>query len=217
MTLDLLDRRGKYENGFMHGPTPAFVRHGTWLPAEINFTANALPQSPGAGARALQTLFHEGGHAAHFANIVTDAPCFSQEFAPTSTSLAETQSMFCDRLLEDADWRTRYARDASGRSMPFDLVEREIRATHPFAAHVLRNMLVVCYAEKALYELPEADLRADHVLRVFRDVEARLTLLPGGAPRPTLAVPHLLSWESSAYYHGYVPATRARSWIWSAR
>jgi Zn-dependent oligopeptidase len=117
--------------------------------------------------------------------------------------------MFCDRLLEDADWRTRYARDASGRSMPFDLVEREIRATHPFAAHVLRNMLVVCYAEKALYELPEADLRAEPVLRVFRDVEARLTLLPGGAPRPTLAVPHLLSWESSAYYHGYVLATMA--------
>lgn len=209
LTLDLIDRKGKYENGFMHGPGPAFVRRGTWLPAEINFTANALPASVGAGARAAQTLFHEGGHAAHFANIITDAPCFSQEFAPTSTSLAETQSMFCDRILDDAEWRTRYALDGAGRPMPFPMIEAEIRATHPFAAQNVRNMLVVCYAERALYELPEADLSAQNVLRLFREVEARLTLLPGGCPRPTLAVPHLLSWESSAYYHGYVLALMA--------
>ncbi|MFN8177127.1 MAG: M3 family metallopeptidase [bacterium] len=209
VTLDLIDRKGKYENGFMHGPTPAFLRRGEWLPAEINFTANALPSSPGAGARAAQTLFHEGGHAAHFANIVTGAPCFSQEFAPTSTSFAETQSMFCDRLLDDADWRVRYARDDAGKPMAFELIEREIRATHPFAAHAVRNLLVVCYAEKALYELPERDLEPATVLRAFREVETRLTLLPGGCPRPTLAVPHLLSWESSAYYHGYVLATMA--------
>ena len=36
-------------------------------------------------------------------------------------------------------------------------------------------------------------------------------MLPAGCPRPTLAVPHLLSWESSAYYHGYVLATMAVS------
>ena len=58
---------------------------------------------------------HEGGHAAHFSNVVMNAPCFSQEFAPTSVALAETQSMFCDQYLSDADWRTRYARDAEGR------------------------------------------------------------------------------------------------------
>jgi Zn-dependent oligopeptidase len=209
VTLDLVDRAGKYENGFMHGPTPAFMQRGTWLPAEINFTANALPTSSGAGGRAAQTLFHEGGHAAHFANIVTDAPCFSQESAPTSVALAETQSMFCDRLLDDADWRTRYALDESGRPMPRPLIEDEIRATHPFAAQNVRNMLVVCYAEKALYELPESELTARNVLRSFRDVEARITQLPLGCPRPTLAVPHLLSFESSAYYHGYVLATMA--------
>ena len=114
LTLDLIDRKGKYENGFMHGPGPAFVRHGEWLPAEINFTANALPDQTGAGIRAAQTLFHEGGHAAHFANIVMGAPCFSQEFAPTSVALAETQSMFCDAYLSDADWRLRYGKNAAG-------------------------------------------------------------------------------------------------------
>ena len=209
ITLDLVDRKGKYENGFMHGPVPAFLRRGEWLPAEINFTANAIPDRPGAGYRAAETLFHEGGHAAHFANIVTGAPCFSQEFAPTSVAFAETQSMFCDSLLGDADWRGLYARDADGRPMPFELIERELRATHPFEAQNVRNMLVVCYSEKALYEMPEEELTSDNILAAFRDVETRLTLLPKGGIRPTLSVPHLLSWEASAYYHGYVLAQMA--------
>jgi oligoendopeptidase F len=209
VTLDLVDRPKKYENGFMHGPVPAFVRRGRWLPAEINFTANALPGRVGAGYRALQTLFHEGGHAAHFANIVMDAPCFSQEYAPTSVAMAETQSMFCDRLLGDADWQTRYARDARGEPLPFELMERELRGTQPFAAQAVRNMLVVCYAEKALYELPEAEMTPERVLSVVREVEARITQTPGGNPRPTLAVPHVLSRDSSAYYHGYVLAEMA--------
>ena len=41
---------------------------------------------------------HEGGHAAHFANIEQGSPLFSQERAPFSVSLAETQSMFLDSL-----------------------------------------------------------------------------------------------------------------------
>jgi hypothetical protein len=209
LTLDLLDRKGKYENGFMHGPGPAFMRRGEWLPAEINFTANALPDRVGAGVRAAQTLFHEGGHAAHFSNVVMEAPCFSQEFAPTSVALAETQSMFCDELLSDADWRTRYARDASGAPMPLGLIEREIRATHPFRTHGIRSMLVICYAERAIYELPEEELRPERVLGILREIEARIGGLPGGSPRPTLAVPHLLSAEASAYYHGYVLARMA--------
>jgi len=209
LTLDLLDRKGKYENGFMHGPGPAFMQRGTWRPAEINFTANALPDRVGAGMRAAQTLFHEGGHAAHFSNVVMDAPCFSQEFAPTSVALAETQSMFCDEFLSDADWRTRYARDETGAPMPFDLIEREIRATHPFRAYAIRSMLVICYAEREIYELPDEELEPERVLGILREVEARIGGLPGGSPRPTLAVPHLWSGEASAYYHGYVLARMA--------
>jgi Zn-dependent oligopeptidase len=209
VTLDLLDRKGKYENGFMHGPVPAFRRRGEWQPAEIGFTANALPGSPGAGYRAAQTLFHEGGHAAHYSNIVMDAPCFSQEYAPSSVALSETQAMFCDRVLSDPDWQTLYARNAAGTPVPLDLMEEGIRETQPHAAYAVRNLMTVCYAEKALYEMPEQDLSADRVLRAFREEEARLTLLPEGCPRPTLAVPHLLARESSGYYHGYVLAQMA--------
>ena len=28
LVLDLVDRKGKYENGFMHGPVPAWREHG---------------------------------------------------------------------------------------------------------------------------------------------------------------------------------------------
>lgn len=52
-----------------------------------------------------------GGHAAHFANIDQGSPLFSQERAPTSVAYAETQSMFLDALVGDADWLAKYARD----------------------------------------------------------------------------------------------------------
>ncbi len=211
VTLDLLDRKGKYENGFMHGPGPAFRQHGAWIPAEINFTANAVPGQLGSGFRAGETLFHEGGHAAHYANITMDAACFSQEYAPTSVALAETQSMFMDALLNDADWQSRYAKDDAGRPIPFDLIERSIRLTHPFRAQDTRALLTVCYVEKALYEADDSELTTDGILAMFRKVEQKLVQLPVGSPRPTLAVPHLLSWESSAYYHGYVLARMAVS------
>ena len=70
---------------------------GRWVPAAINFTSEAKPDQVGSGIRAINTLFHEGGHAAHFANVVQNSPCFSQEYPPTSMAYAETQSMFCDQ------------------------------------------------------------------------------------------------------------------------
>lgn len=206
LVLDLLDRPGKYENGFMHGPVPAWRGPEGHRPARIHFTANAVPGQVGAGQRALQTLLHEGGHAAHFANIDMPAPCFAQEFAPTSVAFAETQSMFLDSVLDDADWLTRYAKRADGAAVPFELIERAIRAKQPFAAWTLRSMMVVPYAERAIYEIPDDELSASRILEVIREVEARILSLEGGAPRPVLSVPHLLSGESSAYYHGYVLA-----------
>jgi len=209
LVLDLVDRKGKYENGFMHGPVVAWRRAGKLIPARIQFTANALPGVIGAGKGALATLFHEGGHAAHFANIDMPSPCFGQEFAPTSTAFAETQSMFCDSLLEDGDFQRRYALDASNDALPLALMERAIDARQPFAAWSARAMLSVCYAEKAIYELPESELTVDGVLRAVREVERRLSFLEDGSARPTLAIPHLISGEASAYYHGYVLARMA--------
>jgi Zn-dependent oligopeptidase len=192
----------------MHGPAPAFFDRGEWQAARINFTANAVPGAVGSGARATNTFFHEGGHAAHFSNILQDAPCFSQEFAPTSIAYAETQSMFMDSLLGDADWRTRYARNRDGEPMPLSLIEEAIRELHPFRAWGIRAMLTVPFAERALYEIPDAELTPARVLETFREIERDLQGLSAGV-RPVLAVPHLLAGESSAYYHAYILAEMA--------
>lgn len=209
LVLDLLDRKGKHENGFMHGPVPAWREHGKLRPARIQFTANAIPGMTGAGRRAFETLFHEGGHAAHFANIDMPAPCFAQEFAPSSVAFAETQSMFLDSLLADADWQVKYATTREGEPMPAELIERGVRQRQPLAAWELRQRLSVCYGEKALYEIPDAELTPQRALEALRDVERRLLFLEDGSPRPILSVPHLISGEASAYYHGYVLAEMA--------
>jgi hypothetical protein len=209
LVLDLVDRPGKYENGFMHGPQVAWRERGRLRPARIHFTANAIPGMIGSGYRAATTLFHEGGHAAHFANIDMPAPCFGQEFAPTSVGFSETQSMLLDSLLADADWQRRYARDRQGTPMPMELVERALATQQPFASWAARQMLSVCFGEKALYEIPDEELTPERALAELRAVERRLCLLEEGGPRPVLAVPHLLAGDSSAYYHGYVLAEMA--------
>jgi hypothetical protein len=208
LTLDLLDRKGKYENGFMHGPVPGFMDAGEYLPARINFTANAIPGQVGSGHRATETLFHEGGHAAHFSNILMPAPCFSQEYAPTSVAFAETQSMFLDSFIETPEWLIRYARDGRGDPMPLDLIRENIAKKHPYKAFALRAMMTVCFGEKAIYEMHEKDLTPENVIAALRRIEKELQFLNEGT-RPVLSVPHLLSGESSAYYHGYVLAEMA--------
>jgi oligoendopeptidase F len=209
LQLDLLERSGKYQNGFCHGPIPTyFDAQGKWVAGQINFTANATPDQVGSGARAINTLFHEGGHAAHFANVTQNAPCFSQEFAPTSMAYAETQSMFCDSLINDADWMKRYAFNAAGDSIPDALIHAQIEATQPFAAYAERGILVVPYFERALYELTDAQLEPERVLAIARSCEQRILGVPVG-PRPLLAIPHLLNQESAAAYHGYLLANMA--------
>ena len=213
LVLDLVDRQGKYENGFMHGPVPAWREDGRFRPARIQFTANAIPGMVGSGRRATETLFHEGGHAAHFANIDMPSPCFAQEFAPSSVAMAETQSMFLDSLLSDPDWQARYARAKDGAPMPVELILKGIEVGQPMAAWNLRAMCAVCYAERAVYAIPDDELTPGRVLDEVRAIESKLLFLgegpEGGSPRPVLSVPHLLSGESSAYYHGYVLADMA--------
>ncbi len=209
MQLDLLERKGKYQNGFCHGPIPSyFDKDGLWVAGQINFTAEAKPDQVGSGARAINTLFHEGGHAAHFANVTQNSPCFSQEFAPTSMAYAETQSMFCDSLLDDADWLKRYATDAQGNPMPDALIQKRIESRQPFSAHAERGILVVPYFERALYRMSDAERTPAAVLQLARDCEQRI-LGVSPAPRPLLAIPHLLNQESAAAYHGYLLANMA--------
>merc|ERR1719217_1013333 len=156
MTLDLLDRKGKYSNGFCHWPQPAWRRpSGEWQPSATNFTSLADPQAVGSGQTALKTLMHEAGHAAHFANIDQPSPLFSQERAPTSVAYAENQSMFLDSLCEDAAWQGRYCRDRAGSPIPWALLEEGIRTAGPYEVFTLRTMLAVPFFERALYELPD--------------------------------------------------------------
>jgi len=209
LQLDLLERKGKYQNGFCHGPIPPFFdADNQWIAGQINFTANAKPDQVGSGARAINTLFHEGGHAAHFANVTQNAPCFSQEFAPTSMAYAETQSMFCDSLLDDADWLKRYACNAQGEAIPDALIHERIQTTQPFAAFAERGILVVPYFERALYLLQDDQLTPERVLALARETELRILGVATG-PRPMLSIPHLLNQESAAAYHGYLLANMA--------
>ena len=205
MRLDLLDRPGKYSNGFCHWPQCAWRRpNGSWVPSQANFTSLATPGQVGSGVTALRTLLHEGGHAAHFANIDQPSPFFSQERAPMSVAYAENQSMFLDSLQGDAAWLGRFARDQSGAVMPWELVEKDMRATSPYAVLQLRGMLAVPYFEKALYELADDDVTVERLLKLGDEVQERIQ--GGPAALPLLAIPHILSDESSCYYHGYVLA-----------
>jgi len=208
LTLDLLDRKGKYQNGFCHGPIPSYSDNGKWIAAKVNFTSNALPSQVGSGYSGINTLFHEGGHAAHFSNITQNSPCFSQEFAPSSMAYAETQSMFCDSLLGDADWLKAYAKDKDGHSVPDEVIKALIETKQPFFAYGERGILVVPYFERALYEMAEIDLTAENITALARKMEKKILGL-NCSPRPLLAIPHLLSDESACSYQGYLLANMA--------
>jgi oligoendopeptidase F len=208
LTLDLLDREGKYQNGFCHGPIPSFYSADRWQAAKINFTSNAKPDQIGSGYDGINTLFHEGGHAAHFANVKLNSPCFSQEFAPTSMAYAETQSMFCDSLLNDGDWLKNYAYNAEGEVIPDVVIQTLIEAKQPFKAYEERSILVVPYFEWALYSCDEALLTPEYLTKLARDTEQRILGL-AASPRPLLAIPHLLSQEAACSYQGYLLAHMA--------
>lgn len=208
LTLDLLDRKGKYQNGFCHGPIPSFYDQGSWVAAKVNFTSNAKPDQIGSGYSGINTFFHEGGHAAHFANIKQNSPCFSIEFAPTSMAYAETQSMFCDSLLNDADWLKLYALNSQGEAVPDSIIEAITTSKQPFKAYEERSILVVPYFERALYQLDDDELQPERITALARAMEKQILGLDCG-PRPLMAIPHLLSDESACSYQGYLLAHMA--------
>ena len=68
-------------------------------------------------------------------------------------------------------------------------------------------MLCVPYFEKALYELPAAELTPDRIQALADSVERQVQ--GGASGRPLLSIPHIISDEASCYYHGYVLAEMA--------
>ncbi len=120
---------------------------------------------------------------------------------------AETQSMFCDSLLDDADWLRRYACDADGRPMPEEVIRDRVASLQPMRAFEKRSLAVVPYFEAALYQMPDEALSREAVLALARHTEQRVLGIE--SPRPLLAIPHLLNQESAAAYQGYLLAEMA--------
>lgn len=121
---------------------------------------------------------------------------------------AETQSMFCDSLLTDADWLKQYALDDEGNSVPDETIQAMINSRQPFKAYEERSILVVPYFERALYQLSDDELTPEHITKLARDCEKQILGLEC-SPRPLMAIPHLLSDEAACAYQGYLLAHMA--------
>ncbi len=204
--LDLLDRKGKYSNGFCHWPEIISYQNGKRLPGRSNFTCNVVFGQVGSGVQGYATLFHEGGHAAHMLNSDQTEVCINHEYAPMSTAWAETQSMFLDTIFGSIDWKTRYAKDKSGNSYPMELFERKTKKLHLLRPTDIYGIMFVCDFEKQTYEEDKLDKNkvlnfAKRSYKKYYDMrEDSLSVLN---------VPHIYSWESAASYHGYGLATIA--------
>jgi hypothetical protein len=200
LQLDLVERKGKYDNGFCHWPELVHFKDGKRVPGASNFTCNAIPGQLGSGARAAVTLFHEGGHAAHLTNVETPQVCMNHEYAPLSMAWAETQSMFLDSMQESPEWLARYATDAVGKPYPMELHRERLEAEYPTQTLRFMSIMAVMQFERELYEADE--LTEERVLELAKRITAKHTDLAADSWY-VLQVPHIYSWESSCYYHSY--------------
>ena len=148
--LDLLDRQEKYNNGFCHWPDITTYKNGKRISGSSNFTCNVVNGQVGSGVMGYATLFHEGGHAAHFLNAEQTEACLNTEYAPMSASWAETQSMLIDSLFSSVEWQSRYASNKQGELFPFELYERRINKLFPLRPMGLYSMMFVSNFEKEI-------------------------------------------------------------------
>lgn len=200
LQLDLLDRPGKYNNGFCHYPDLVNFNGGKRNPGSANFTCNVVYGQPGAGHQGMLTLFHEGGHAADRLNAEEQEVCLNTEWPPASTAWAETHSQFLDTLFSSIEWRTRYAKDKAGNSYPMEIFERKVRKLRILAPLRLNSIIMVSDFERRVYEAekltPEKLIAfAKEAGRKYNDFSEESILV--------LSIPHIYSWDSSAYYHAY--------------
>ncbi len=198
--LDLLNREGKYNNGFCHWPEPIRYKDGKRVPGISDFTCNVVYGQIGSSVQGYATLFHEGGHAAHYLNSEQTEICLNTEYPPASTAWAETQSMFIDTLFSSIEWRTRYAKNKKGEPYPFELFERKIKRLNLLRPLDLMSIIAVCNFEKAVYE--EKNLTRDKLLKITKETSNKYI----DYSEPTLwflNVNHIYSWPSACSYHGY--------------
>ena len=208
MVFDLIDRKGKYNNGFCHWPELVCFEQGRRIPAKAQLTCNVVLGIPGESFDGLHTLFHECGHAAHLLNAQMLDVCVNSEYPPLSTAWAETQSMFLDRIFSSVEWRIRYAKNNKGEVYPFDLYERETRALHILSPLYMMGIIMVCAFEKDIYEAK--NLTSEKVVTLAKK-HFKLHTDRSVDSLSILEVPHLYSWESACSYHGYGLAVLALS------
>lgn len=200
LTLDLLDRKGKWNNGFCHWPDLVRYENGKKIPGSTNFTCNVVYGQIGSGAEGIHTLFHEGGHAAHLLNSTMEDVCLNHEYPPQATAWAETQSMFNDSIFSSIEWKTRYAINKEGKAYPFDLYKRKIEKIHPIIPTFMNGIMFVSSFEKEIYETK--DLTEERVKEIAR-ASYKKYFDKDEDSLHVLCVPHIYGFESSAAYHGY--------------
>ncbi len=200
LQLDLLDRQGKYNNGFCHYPNIVNFNDGKRNPGEANFTCNVIYGQAGSGHLATDTLFHEAGHAADRLGSEQAEVCLNTEWPPASIAWAETHSQFLDTMFASIEWGTRYAKDKDGKTYPFELFERKARQVRVMAPLALNSIMMVSEFEKRVYE--EQNLTVEKVVKIAKEM-SRKYLDYSDDSLTILSVPHIYDWESSAYYHSY--------------
>jgi len=200
LVLDLVERKGKYSNGFCHWPEPIRYKGTKRIPGRAHFTANTVPGQVGSGTVATDTLFHEAGHAAHYLNSGQTEVCLNTEFPPASTAWAEVQSMFMDTLYGSVEWAMRYAKDKQGDLYPMKLFKKKLRRLYRLRPLGLMGIMSVANFERDVYE--ENNLSAKKVVQIAKKIHKKfsdMSVLSLGI----LNVPHIYSWESACSYHAY--------------
>ena len=194
----------------MHGPVPAFFDDGALAAGAHQFHGERGARQIGSGLRAVETLFHEGGHAAHFSNVHRRGALFQ------SGVCADQRGVCGDAVdvhgLADSATPTGASATppiAQGQPMPLELIEQAVRETQALRSWDVRSMLTVPFAERMIYELDDRQRTPEHVLARAPPHRSHRCRDSTPAPRPVLSIPHLLSGESSAYYHGYILAEMA--------
>ena len=191
MQLDLLEREGKYQNGFCHMPSPHYSNHGKSNVTKVNFTCDNKPGVVGEGSDLHVTLFHEWGHAAHFANMAYEDVILNVEYPPASTSWAETQSMFMDTMFSSIERKTRYA------DYPFELYEEKMKKLWPLSAKGIMGIALIVDFERKLYTAE--NLTKESVIEYAKEVSDKY--LDMSEPYLFSLLPvHIYSRESSCSY-----------------
>jgi oligoendopeptidase F len=200
VSLDLLDRKGKHNNGFCHYPDLVHYKNGKRIPGSSNFASNAVPGQVGSGIEGIHTVFHEGGHAADRLNSMQQETCVNTEYPPSSVSWAETHSMFMDTISSSIEWRMRYAKNAEGRSYPFELFLKKLDAVYPLYPLDMMHVSFIVTFEKEIYETK--NLTTEKVISIAKKAFKKHYDRSEDSIW-ALNVSHIYSWESSGYYHGY--------------